>query len=596
MANQKGYAGQLLDVNLTSQTSSTVPLDSDLVRNYLGGRSLGIKMLWDEYGSNWADVDPLGPDSVLLILTGPTCCYSPGKTVSAFKSPMNGGAVASTVSGDMNAMLRFAGYDGLIIRGQAESPVYLSIEDDKVEIRDAGALWGMDTRQAHQMLISETDAATQFLYIGPAGEEQVKFAVIMTNWFKTCGRGGSGAVMGSKNLKAITVKGTGPAPEIADPETMNTLMAKLHHEVPIRSAAFHEYGTTSLLYGTAANLSAEPIKNWQEEWHDRPAIKAEFFAADQWQRRYWADYACTLACCKVGRIKQGPHAGEISELPDYEAGALVGPNFGIYNTEEIAHLADMFDRLGIDVISGATVISWAAELYERGILSRDDLDGVDLAWGNAEAFAQMIEKVARREKIGDTLAEGTLIAAKTIGKDSLRYAVQVKGIELGAHGVRSGKDYTGKQAISYALSTQGGDHTSIANKSGEMWCLEDSLVMCGFWSANTGEKIQLLNAATGFDISEEELNTVLMPRWITLQRAQLLLAGWTNKDDTNPPRFYEPLPSGPDKGLKVEKATEQKELQDTYLARGWDEKGIPTTATLEKLGLGDLDAAMNPLR
>ena len=596
MANQNGYAGKLLDINLTTQTSSTVPLDPALARDYLGGRAMGIKMLWDEYGANWADVDPLGPDSLLLLLTGPTCAYSPGKTVAAFKSPMNGAAIASTVSGDMNAVLRFAGYDGVIIRGKAEKPVYLYIEDDKVEFREAGALWGMDTRQAHQLLLSETDAETQFLYIGPAGENQVKYAIIMTNWFKACGRGGSGAVMGSKNLKAVAVKGTGPAPEIADPETMTTLMNQLHKVVPTRNVGFHEYGTASLLYGTAANASAEPVKNWQEEWHDNPAVKAEFFAANQWKRRYWADYACTLACCKVGRIKEGPHAGEIAELPDYEAGALVGPNFDIYNIQDITHLADLFDRLGIDVISGATVLGWAAELYQRGILSKEDLGGVDLAWGNAEAFAEMIEKVAgRRGEIGETLAEGTLAASKIIGKDSLQYAVQVKGIELGAHGVRSGRDYT-RNPLSYALSTQGGDHTSVANRTGEQWALEDSMVMCGFWTATPVEKLQLLNAATGFGITQDELNTVLMPRWLALQRAQLLLAGWTNEDDTNPPRFYEPLPTGPVAGAKVDKATETQALQDAYQARGWDEKGIPTAATLDRLGLGDLDAALNPLR
>jgi len=594
MANLTGYAGQLLEVNLTSQTSRPVPLDPALARDFIGGRALGMKLLWDEYGSGWADVDPLGPDSVLLILVGPTNGFAPGKTVSVFKSPLNGGAIASAVSGDMNAMIRFAGYDGMIIRGQADAPVYLYVEDDKVEIRDARSLWGMNTREVHRVLMADTDAATQFLYIGPAGEKLVKFAVIMSNWYKACGRGGSGAVMGSKNLKAIAVKGNRPLPEIADPDAAAVLMNKLHKEVPINRAAMHEYGTTRILYSTANERSAEPVRNWQEEWHDREETKVQHYA-DDWQRRYWSDYACTLACCKIGRIKEGPHAGEIFELPDFEGAAFVGPNFDIYNKQEIPHLADLFDIWGMDVISGASVSGWAAELYQRGILTKADLGGIDLAWGNAEAFAEMIEKVARREGIGDTLAEGILRAAKTIGKDSERYAVHVKGIEVGAHGVRSGKDYT-RDPISYALSTQGGDHTSIARKSAESWYLEDTLVLCGFWNSNTEVSLALLNASTGFDVTEEELNTTLMPRWLALQRTLLILAGWSDKDDTNPPRFYEPLPSGPDKGMKVDKATEQKGVQEAYRARGWDERGIPTSETLEELGLPYLDAVLDSYR
>jgi aldehyde:ferredoxin oxidoreductase len=249
----------------------------------------------------------------------------------------------------------------------------------------------------------------------------------------------------------------------------------------------------------------------------------------------------------------------------------------------------------MDVISGPSVIGWAAELYQRGILTKADLGGIDLAWGNAEAFAQMTEKVARREGIGDTLAEGILGAAKIIGKDSERYGVHVKGIEVGAHGVRSGKDYTG-DPVSYALSTQGGDHTSIAMGAGELWYLEDTLVLCGFWSPGTEVALELLNASTGFDITEEEFNATFMPRWLALQRTLLILAGWSHEDDTNPPRFYEPLPSGPHKGMRVDKATEQKNVQEACLARGWDEKGIPTSETLERLGLPYLDAVLDPYR
>lgn len=597
MTNQTGYAGRLLEIDLNGLTSKTIPLNPDLTRSYIGGRALGIKLLWDEYGTRWADVDPLGPESVFLILTGPTNGFAPGKTVSAFKSPLNGGPISSTLSGDMNAMIRFAGYDGFVIRGKAERPVYLYIEDDRVGFREANSLWGMDTRETHRVLMADTDPMTQLLYIGPAGENLVRYAVMMTNWYKACGRGGSGAVMGSKNLKAIAVKGNRPAPEIADPQKMSALMEQLAEQVPERSASMHRYGTVPSIYANGAEASAEPVRNWQEEWHNQTAIKAENFAAEQWQRRYWADYACTLACCKVGRIAHGSHAGEVVELPDYEGGAYVGTNLENYNIQDIPYLCDLIDRWGFDVITGGSVLGWTAELYQRGILNKKDLGGLDLAWGNAEAFAELIAKIGKREGIGDTLAEGTVKAAEKIGNNTSQYAVQVKGIELGAHGVRSGQDYT-KDPISYAIGTQGGDHTSIATKTGEMWYLEDTLVLCGFWSGGVDaeQKLALLNASTGYGITQDEIDQVLLPRWIALQRAELLLSGWTHEYDHLPPRFYEPLPTGPYKGSKVDPEKEEELIQEAFAARGWDENGVPTNETLKKLDLLDLDPVLKPYR
>ncbi len=593
MADLAGYAGQFLEVDLTTRRSRSVPLDPTLARDFIGGRAMGVKMLWDEYGSRWAEVDPLAPEAVLLIMVGPLNGYCAGKTNGVFKSPLSGGITAGQISGDFNAEIRFAGFDGIIIRGRADTPVYLNIKDDNVEVRDARDLWGMDTRETHRALISDTDPTTQFLYIGPAGENLVKYAAIMANWYKAMGRGGSGAVMGSKNLKAIAVKGTKPVPEIADPRTMRTMMARLHKQVLVGRSGTHEYGTTRSIYGTGFNRSSEPVLNWQEEWHDEQAIRGEFFAAEQWKRRYWSDYACTVACCKIGRIKQGPHAGEISELPDYEGGAFVGPNFGIYNIQDIPHLCDVYDQWGIDVISGGAVVGWAAELYQRGILTKADLGGIDLVWGNAEAFEAIIDKIGRREGIGDILAEGCLAAAKIIGNDSLKYAVQTKGIELGAHGVRSRQD---KSYIAYPICTQGGDHTSTANPTTEGSILNDTLVLCGFWRASPEDKLQLLNTATGFNISQQELDDVLMIRWVTLQWAPLILAGWSHEDNTNPPRFFEPLPSGPYKGQTVDKEEEQQLIQEAFQARGWDSRGVPTSETLEKLGLSDLDAPLNPYR
>lgn len=592
MADIPGYAGKLLYVDLSAGTTETVDLDPKIARDYIGGRSLGLKLLWDAYGENWANVDPLAPEAMLCLLAGPLSCFTASKSVAVFKSPLSGGAMGSAVSGDYSSTLRFAGYDGIVVTGAADSPVYVYVEDDVVEIRDASDWWGLDVRETFDT-IREENPLCSTLFIGPGGENLVKFASIMANWYRACGRGGSGAVMGSKNLKAVVVNGTGPAPTIVNPQAVYDMMDWARQEIPFLSANMHEYGTTGGIYSTGANVAAEPVRNWQEEWHNEVQVRAEFFAAEQWIRRYWADYGCSLSCSKAGRIKSGPYAGTCIELPDYEGGAYVGPNFGIYDINEISYLADRFDKWGLDVISGGNVLGWAAELYQRGILTADDLGGIELEWGNAEAFDKVLEMVAKREGIGDTLAEGVLIAAQRIGQDTEQYAVQVRGIELGAHGVRSGLDYT-RGLVSYALSTQGGDHTSITFPGTEMWLLEDTLVTCGFFSGPI-DKLGLLNAITGFDITEDELNTVMVPRWIALQRAGLFLSGWTHDDAKNPPRFYEPLPSGPEdrdepiKGKAIDPEAEATAIQEAYTAFGYDEKGVPTTETLERLGLSDLD-------
>ncbi len=597
MVDMPGYAGQILEIDLTTETARDVPLDPEMARGYVGGRALGLKLLWDLYDGNWGGVDPLGPDSVHVIMGGPTNSYAPGKTICVFKSPMSGGAMGSAMSGDWPAMIRCAGYDGLIIKGKASNPVWLYVDDGQVDFRDARALWGMDTRQTHEALLAATDPKLPMVYIGPAGENQTKFASVMTNWYKACGRGGSGAIMGSKNLKGLVLRGTGPAPEVADSKGLLDLLAQLQKDVPVKSPSFHLYGTTPAIFSNTNQESSGPVRNWQSEYSDYPSLQAAFFAADDWERRYWADYACTLACSKIGRILSGPNAGLVFELPDYEAGAYCGPNFEIGDNTVVPYLADLFDKWGLDVISGANVIAWATELHERGILSTADLDGIDLKWGDGDSVAQLVPKLALRDGVGDLLAEGTYAAAKKIGQDSLQYAVQVKGIEVGAHGVRSGQDYTA-DPISYAISTQGGDHTSIATKTGEMWYQEDTWVICGFWGmgVTADQKLQLLNLSTGYGVTQDELDNLLLPRWLALQRTTQLLAGWTHDDDHNPPRFYEPLPDGPYAGKKVDRDNEQQLIQEAFQARGWDSRGVPTSATLSMLGVADLDSVLEPYR
>lgn len=618
MSELKGYAGQLLDVDLSTGKTQAVPLDPQLVRDYIGGRALGIRMIMEEYGENYVDIDPLGEEAILAIMTGPYAAYGASKMIACFKSPMNYGMFGSAISGDTPSALKFAGYDGIIIRGKASKPVYLYIENDKVEIREAQHLWGLDVADTHNFLDKETPNGTEYLYISQAGENLVKFGAIMTNWYRACGRGGSGAVMGSKNLKAIAIQGTGPAPDVADMDTlMNYINVTADHGL---ENAYRPRGTVYLIYTNANGSSAEPIRNWQAEWHDEKQVQWQFFAAEQWVRRYWADYGCTAACSKLGRIKSGQYAGAITELPDYEAGAMVGTNLGIFDINSMSFLADLYDKVGADVIEGGTVLGFAGELYERGLLTAEDFDlGTDEEgnpivpeWGNAKAFELLTYKITNRQGIGDVLADGVWQAAlalsEQLGEDVTKYAVHVKGIGLGAHGVRSGRGgraANGIGPIAYALETQGGDHGTTVmavDNFRERTTVQDVVGACQFWSVpipdETADQSTLgwLNAITGFGITEDELNEELVPRWVTLQRASTLLGGWTAEDDCNPDRWYEPLPDGPEAGKAVDPAEEKAMLREAYAFRGWDENGIPTSETLKKYGLEFLDAPLAKLR
>ncbi len=591
-----GYKGTLLDIDLTARTVKKVDLDPQLAKDYIGGRGMGAKILMDTYGANYAKIDPLSPDALLLFLAGPLVNFIGGKTNVVFKSPQTNGIVAAQGSGDWIHELRFAGYDGVILRGKASSPVYITIFDDKVEIKDASKVWGKNITDTHKFFTDQYGNYISQYYIGPAGENLVRYACVMTEWYRAAGRGGGGAVMGSKNLKALICRGTGPAPDVADQTKINSLMEAYRKTGSAMAGSFHEYGTTSIVYSEGAVTSGEPVKNWQTEWHDQVSVRAEMFAAEQWVRRYWADYGCVVACSKLGRVKAGKRAGLINELPDYEAGALNGTNWGIFDISEMAYATSKPDELGLDLISVGNVLGWACEAQEKGILTAADLGGVQLKWGDADGFGKLMDMIATRQG-GETiklLGEGLLPTVKKIGKGSEQFAVMVRGLEVGAHGARSGKDQT---EMSYPVSIHGGDHVSTASPTGEGTIWTDSTGICLFhFFLSQDQQLEWLNASTGFGVTKDTYASTYLPRMTTLLRVSLLLSGWTYKDDVNPPRFYEPLPEGPFKGSKVDKTIEETKKQAYYKTMGWDSQGVPTAATLEKFGFSAYESLMAPLR
>ena len=617
----KGYAGKYLEVNLSNQSSKEITFPDEILRDYIGGRGLAVKILWDRLGNKWETVDPFSPENILLVMTGPLTGYIPGTRVCiAGKSPQSNGVIGSTVAGEFGVELKCAGYDGLIITGKSEKPSYIFVCDNHVEIKDASPIWGKKGRETYRYLVQKSKEGIKairpnhgevkepaILYSGPAGDNKARVASVISKYAHAAGYGGYGGVMGSKNLKAIVVKGFGPLPEIASTKRVQ----EMYHEFSKRNfqiQRFRRYGTGGGGYETGNAMSSEPVRNWQEEWHDEKTYTGEEFDK-HWIKKYWGDFGCPVTCLKLAVLKTGEFKGAVCDNPDYELEAFLGTNLGIFSPEQNIYLSCLIDELGLCGIQGGSALGFAAELYEKGILTRKDLDGIDLKWGNVRAFETLAEKIAARQGIGDILAEGVYRAALKLGKqkgiDLMKYVVHSKGVSIGAHGVRSGKDFLSHN-ISYAVSVQGGDHTSASNlpldDSELSTIFADSSTYCFFttFAIEDTELFQLYEAVTGWQLPGKEWYNTKALRILTLQRTMLLLGGpdakWRPRlDDDNPPRFWEPLPTGPFKGKKVNRKKFEADRLKYYKAVGWDDNGVPTSQTLKRLGLEDLEAGLREL-
>ncbi len=619
-----GYAGKYLEIDLSTCTFKNTTFEDVVLTDYIGGRALAAKILSDRLVHKWDKVDPLGSENILLLLTGPMTGYFPGGRICVSgKSPQSNGVVGSTVGGEFGVELRCAGYDGVIVTGKAEKPVYLFIKDSDVEIRDAKEVWGKDCKETNTLLNRECRKLLSERYphagvwkepakllIGPAGEHKVRTAVVVAKWTHAAGYGGYGAVMGSKNLKAIAVKGTGPLPEVADLEKIKTLIDKVCED-NYENTLWRRWGTGGGGYNFGAKTSSEPIKNWQQEWHDEKSYGVDQFENRVWVKPNWGDYGCPTTCLKISCIRAGKYKGAITDNPDYELQAFLGPNLGLFTPEENVYLAALIDDLGLCGIQTGNVLAFAAELYQRNILTKADLDGIELKWGDADAFAAFTKKIVAREGIGDLFAEGTFRAAQKLGKlkgkNLTPYVIHVKGVSIGAHGVRSGKDFA--RAVGYACSVQGGDHSSqtdlpIDGWGSEIWTIfNDSAILCLFntFGISTEFKFDFYNALTGQTLTRKKWLNGGGMKTLQTQRALLLLGGPDMKwnptiDDDIPGRFYEPLPTGPYKGKAADHANVKQKVEKYYEQAGWGKDGIPTNETLRRLNLNDVDEALVSLR
>ncbi|MFZ7120210.1 MAG: aldehyde ferredoxin oxidoreductase family protein [Eubacteriaceae bacterium] len=611
MTKYGGYCGKILRINLSSGKITKEDLSDSLLRKFLGGNGLGISYLFNEVKKG---VDPLSEENKILIFTGPlngTVFPSTSKIGVFTKSPLTNGFTDSYAGGHFAAELKFAGYDGIIIEGKSEKPVYIYIHNENIEIRDASKIWGKINSDTKSEILNElNDHQVRVASIGPSGEKLVNYANINFDGTHWAGRGGNGSVMGSKKLKAIAVRGTGCNINIADKEKFEQLITDYYKKIKENktlSEVLSKYGTTT---ATRANNSMGILgtRNWQTEvFKGIEGISAEAIDEKLYEKAL-ACFSCPIRCMHYSEIKEGPYIGTRNIGPQYETVYSLGSLCCNSNSNIIAKGNEICNEMGIDTISTGVSIAFLMECFEKGLLKEEDLDGLSLNFGNEESFIKMVEKISQNEGIGKFAAKGVKIMSEEIGKGSEKFAIHMKGYELAGHSVRG---YKG-MSLGYATSPRGGSHQDMRHlpeRSGEFdrtncegkaklvfdvnstTAIRDSFTYCTMIEGVVGrvgidsKHVDLINAVTGIGYTVEELQKV-SERIYNLERCFNVREGKDRKDDTLPSRFMnEPIPEGPSKGMVTTKKELDTMLDEYYQIRGWNTNGIPTKEKLDSLDL-----------
>lgn len=602
-----GWVGKLLRVNLTKGSCDVEELSSRLTQLFLGGRGLASKVLFDEVNPQ---VEPLSPENKLIFMTGPltgTGAIGGASYVVVTKSPLTGSISYSSSEGYFGPELKFAGYDGIIFEGKSPEPVYLSIEDEQAELLSASHLWGKSTHKTEDLIRSEKEnpwiaRETSVASIGPAGENLVKIASIINDKHRAAARSGVGAVMGSKNLKAIAVRGT-KAITVTNGKMFVDSVERAWEKfktTPVIPQALNNLGT-SFLVDVINESGVLPTRNFQTGTTKGVEKISGEHMAETILKVNKGCFSCPIACIQVTEVKDPAFQGK-GEGPEYRTIALIGASCGIDNINAIAKINYLCNEMGIDTLSFGSAVACAMELTEKKILSKKDI-GMTLRFGNAEAMVELVEKVANREGFGDLLSEGGYQLALKYNHPEYYVGVKKQGsYAFDPRGIQGlGLEYaTSNSGVSHALGylvthkildIRGEiDSLTTEGKAPLVKLFQDgsalfdsagicNLLLLGIW---IDEIIPMLEGAVGISFSEEELLTMGERTW-NLERLFNLKAGFSSADDTLPQRMLnEPMPEGPAKG-QVCKLNEM--LPEYYQIRGWDSQGVPTEEKLKSLYL-----------
>jgi len=607
-----GYAGRILRIDLSSGACKTEPLKEEIAKKFIGGIGLGMRLLID---NSKPGVDPFSPENPLVLATGPLSgTMAPtGGNGHAFvsKSPLTGGVGEAKSHGFFGAELKRAGYDAVIFEGRSEKPVYVWIDDDSVQIMDAKHLWGKSPAEAEDTIKEELgDYYIRVAAIGPAGEKLARVACILNEHTRAAGRTGMGAVMGSKNLKAIAIRGTKDV-NVAKPDEFLEFVKMIHERM--KGPATAKYRTL----GTPQNvlvhnsLGALPTRNFTNATFEGAEKVSGEYLNERFVVKIIGCSSCAMRCEHIAVVPEGPYKGTSTRV-EYEPLWAFGPHCGVDRLDAIIKAMDLCNYYGLDSLSTGNIVGFAMDCYEHGILTKEDTGGIDLRFGKAEAMVEIVKKIGTREGVGDILAEGVKGAAEKIGKGAENYANHIKGLEMTGYDIRGLKT----AAVGYAVSFRGADHNrhgayglDLGGKVNrfkfdkgrskliidieDLYTLIDSLIVCkfsrGVYFENFNDLAKYYTLATGIAVTPEEMR-ITGERINNLGRLFNIREGLTRKDDHLPAKVMStPIPDDTvSKGSYIKQEELDFMLDDYYACRGWTREGIPTLEKLKGIGLEDL--------
>jgi len=581
MSDRHGSWGRILRVDLTSRTWSVEEMDEDTFRRHPGGRALIAHYLLNELPKG---TEPLAPDNLLIfamgVLTGTPLSGASRHAVGA-KSPLTGGFGEAEVGGYWGAELKRSGWDGIVVKGAASAPVYLYIKDDQVEIRDAAHLWGLEILDTEEKLRAEVgERLARVCEIGPAGEKLVRIAGIVNDFKDIAGRTGLGAVMGSKKLKAIVVRGSKNLP-LADPPKVKEIGRWVADTLQENHWAFHNFGTGMGLDGYT-KVGGMAVRNFEGGAFEHAGdISAEALVDKGYRIRMEACWACSVRCKKVVKLEDPYPIDPKYGGPEFESTAALGSHCGVGDLAAISKANERCNALGLDTISVGATIAWTMDLRRRGILPDASFDGVPAEFGSAKAMLAGVEAIGHRRGLGDILAEGSQRAAEQLGGAEL--LTTVKGLEIAMHDPRQRTEYGRQVRMSYATSPSGGDHmnSNLPTRS-----TKNVVGMCFFLRYDDPRMVEIVNAVTGWGLDLSAL-TDIGERGLTMARLFNLREGFRDADDRLPEQAMKPHVSGVLSKVRLDPDDVRAQITSYYQARGWADDGVPRPDTLARLGLAD---------